>query len=102
MVDDLNSRDPLDELRVVAADVLDQFGLRIRRTGNQYCAGAPDCTDHVLKEGVIFRGMPTADRVGFVMDVSGGVLWMHDDLVNICHVEMKYPRFVVIDPDGRA
>jgi hypothetical protein len=35
MVDDLNGRDPLDELRVVAADVLDQFGLRIRRTGDR-------------------------------------------------------------------
>jgi len=100
MVDGLNRRDPLDELGVVAVDVLDQFGLRIGRTGDQYCAGGTDCTDHVLKEGVIFGGVPAADRVGSVMNVSSGMLRMHDDLVNIRRVEMKHPRFMVIDPDG--
>ena len=100
MVDGLNRRDPLDELGVVAVDVLDQFGLRIGRTGDQYCAGGTDCTDHVLKEGVIFGGVPAADRVGFVMNVSSGMLRMHDDLVNVRRVEMKHPRFMVIDPDG--
>ena len=100
MVDGLNRRDPLDELGVVAVDVLDQFGLRIGRTGDQYCAGGTDCTDHVLKEGVIFGGVPAADRVGFVMNVSSGMLRMHDDLVNIRRVEMKHPRFMVIDPNG--
>src|SRR5437879_7054079 len=100
MVDGLNRRDPLDELGVVAVDVLDQFGLRIGRTGDQYCAGGTDCTDHVLKEGVIFGGVPAADRVGFVMNVPSGMLRMHDDLVNIRRVEMKHPGFMVIDPDG--
>jgi len=100
MVDGLNRRDPLHELGIVAVDVLDQFGLGIRRTGDQYCAGGTDCTDHVLKEGVIFGGVPAADRVRFVMDVSSGMLRMHDDLVNIRRVEMKHPRFMVIDPDG--
>jgi len=100
MVDGLNRRDPLDELGVVAVDVLDQFGLRIGRTGDQYCSGGTDCTDHVLKEGMIFGGVPAADRVGFVMNVSSGMLRMHDDLVNIRRVEMKHPRFMVIDPNG--
>jgi hypothetical protein len=102
MVDGLNRRDPLDEWGVVAVDVLDQFGLGVRRTGDQYCAGAADCTDHVLKEGVIFGGMPAADRVGFVMNVSSGMFRMHDDFVNIRRVEMKHSRFMVIDPDGRV
>jgi len=44
--------------------------------------------------------VPAADRVRFVMDVSSGMLRMHDDLVNIRRVEMKHPRFMVIDPDG--
>jgi hypothetical protein len=100
MVDGLNRRDPLDKLWVVAVDMLDQFGLGIRRTGDQYCAGGADGTDHVLKEGVIFRGVSAADRVGFVMNVSSGMLRMHDDFVNIRRVEMKHPRFMVIDPDG--
>src|SRR5207302_1674708 len=100
MVDGLNRRDPLDELGVVAVDVLDQFGLRIGRTGDQYCSGGTDCTDHVLKEGMIFGGVPAADRVGFVMNVSSGMLRMHDELVNIRRVEMKHPRFMVIDPNG--
>jgi hypothetical protein len=100
MVDGLNRRDPLDELGIVAVDVLDQFGLGIRRTGDQYCAGGTDRIDHVLEEGVIFRGVPAADRVRFVMNVSSGMLRMHDDLVNIRRVEMKHPRFMVIDPDG--
>jgi hypothetical protein len=100
MVYGLNRRDPLDELGVVAVDVLDQFGLGIRRTGDQYCAGGPDCTDHVLKEGVIFGGVSAADRIGFVMNVSGGMLRMYDDLVNIRRVEMKHSRFMVINPDG--
>ena len=100
MVDGLNRRDPLHELGIVAVDVLDQLGLGIRRTGDQYCAGGTDCTDHVLKEGVILRGVPATDRVRFVMNVSSGMLRMHDDLVNIRCVEMKHPRFMVIDPDG--
>jgi hypothetical protein len=100
MVDGLNARDPLDELGVVAVNVLDQFGLGVCRTGYQYCAGGTDCTDHVLKEGMILRGVPATDRVRFVMNVSSGMLRMYDDLVNIRCVEMKYPRFMVIDPDG--
>ena len=100
MVDGLNRRDPLHELGIVAVDVLDQFGLGIRRTGDQYCAGGTDCTDHVLKEGVIFGGVPAANRVRFVTNVSSGMLRMHDDLVNIRRVEMKHPRFMVIDPNG--
>src|SRR5882762_4097977 len=100
MIDGLNARDPLDELGVVAVDVLDQFGLGVCRTGYQYCAGGTDCTDHVLKEGVILRDVPATDRVRFVMNVSSGMLRMHDDLVNIRCVEMKHPRFMVIDPDG--
>jgi hypothetical protein len=100
MVDGLNRRDPLHELGIVAVDVLDQFGLGIRRTSDQYCARGTDCTDHVLKENVIFGGVPAADRVRFVMNVSSGMLRMHDDLVNIRRVEMKHPRFMVIDPDG--
>ena len=100
MVDGLNRRDPLDELGVVAVDVLDQFGLGIRRTSDQYCARGTDCTDHVLKENVIFGGVPAADRVRFVMNVSSGMLRMHDDLVNIRRVEMKHPCFMVIDPNG--
>jgi hypothetical protein len=102
MVDGLYRRDSFDELGVVAVDVLDQFGLGIRRTGDQYCASAANCTDHVLKEGVIFGGMPAADRVSLMMNVSSGMLRMHDDLVNIRRVEMKHPRFMVIDPDGRV
>jgi hypothetical protein len=100
MIDGLNRRDPFDKLGVVAVDVLDQFGLGICRTGDQYCAGGTDCTDHILKEGVIFGGVPAADRVGFVMNVSSGMLRVHDDLVNVSRVEMKHPRFVVVDPDG--
>jgi hypothetical protein len=100
MVDGLNRRDPLDEPGIVAVDVLDQFGLGICRTGDQDCAGGTDCSDHVLKEGVIFGGVPAAERVRFVMNVSSGMLGMHDDLVNISRVEMKHPRFMVIDPDG--
>ena len=100
MVNGLNRRDPLDELGIVAVDVLDQLGLGIRRTGDQYCAGGTDCTDHVLKEGVIFGGVPAADRVGFVVNVSSGMLRMHDDLVNIRRVEVEHPRFMVIDPDS--
>jgi hypothetical protein len=102
MVDGLYRRDSLDELGIVAVDMLDQFGLGIRRTGDQYCASAANCTDHVLKEGVIFGGMPAADRVGFMMNVSSGMLWMHDNLVNIRRVEVKHPRFMVIDPDCRV
>src|SRR6202035_4019593 len=81
-------------------DVLDQLGLGIRGTGDQYCAGGTDCTDHVLKEGVIFGGVPAADRVGFVVNVSSGMLRMHDDLVNIRRVAVEHPRFMVIDPDS--
>jgi hypothetical protein len=102
MVDGLYRRDSLDELGIVAVDMLDQFGLGIRRTGDQYCASAANCTDHVLKEGVIFGGMPAADRVGLMMNVSSGMLWMHDNLVNIRRVEVKHPRFMVIDPDCRV
>jgi hypothetical protein len=32
--------------------------------------------------------------------VSSGMLRVHDDLVNVSRVEMKHPRFVVVDPDG--
>jgi hypothetical protein len=67
----------------VSVDVLDQFGLGIRRTGDQYCAGGTDRTDHVLKEGVILGSVLAADRVRIVMNVSSGMLRLHHDLVNI-------------------
>src|SRR5205823_14851485 len=98
MVDGLNRRDPLDELGVVAVDVLDRFGLRIGRTGDQYCSGGTDCTDHVLKEGMIFGGVPAADRGGLVMNVSSGMVPMQDELVKIRRCEMIPPRVMVNVP----
>ena len=55
-----------------------------------------------LQEGVILRGVPAADRVGLVVDVSGRMIRVQHEPLHVGRAEMEYARFVVIDPDDRV
>src|SRR2546429_1023968 len=57
MVDGLNRRDPLDELGVVAVDVLYQFGLRLCLARGPEFAGGAAFTRPLPKKSVSFRGV---------------------------------------------
>jgi hypothetical protein len=52
-----------------------------------------------VKNGVVFGGVPAADRIGLVMNVLGGIVRVQHQLLDIGRAEMEHPRFAMIDPD---
>ena len=99
MIDGLDAGNDLHQSRVVLADVLDQLGLGIGRSGDENRAGVGDRLSDRLQEGVIFRRMSAADGIGLVMDVSCRVVRMQHQFFDVGRAEMKYARFLMVDPN---
>jgi hypothetical protein len=99
MIDRFDADNPVDEFRIMAMDVLDQFGLRVRRTRDEDELGVFYGFDGVVQEFLIFGRMSAADRIGLVMDMPRGIVRFDDDPIGLKPVEMEDARFAVIDPD---
>jgi hypothetical protein len=99
MVDRFDGCDSQRQIRTVLSDVLAQFRLCVGRAGDQDHASIGYRLGHSLEKVVIFGGMPTADAVGFVMQVLGWMLRMDDKLVGVRCIKMEDTRFVMIDPN---
>ena len=99
MVDRLHRRDDADQLRIVVVDVLDEFGLGVRRAGDENRAGVSDGLRNAMKKILILRGVPAADGIRLVMDMPSRVVGMQHELVDSRQPEMEYARLAVIDPD---
>jgi hypothetical protein len=102
MIDGFHAGDDVHQLRIVAVNVFDQFGLCIGWTGNENCTGIGHGLHDRVKERVIFRGVSASDRVRLVMDVPGRMIRVQDDPIDVRRAEMEYPRLVVIDPNNRV
>jgi hypothetical protein len=99
MIDSFNSGNDLHPTRVVLVNVLDQFGFRVGRTGDENCTGICHGLDDSLEIMVVFRGMSAADAIGLVMDVLRRMLRMHDKTLDVRQAEMENAGFPVIDLD---
>jgi len=84
---------------LVLVNVLDQFGLGVRRAGDENGIGLGERFRDGMKVLMIRGSVSAADRIGLVMDVLGRMLWMDDEPLDIGRTEMKYARLPVIDPD---
>jgi hypothetical protein len=83
----------------MAMNVLHELGLCIGRTRDENGARVRDRFGDRLKESVILRRMPAADAVRLVVDMSGWMLGVENQLVDIRRANMKDARFMMIDPD---
>ena len=55
-----------------------------------------------LQEGVILRGVPAADGICLVVDVSGRIIRVQHEPFHLGRAEMEHARLTVIDPDDRV
>ena len=101
MIERLDAHDFRVQRRGMSFDVLDELRLGIRRSGDQDSASVGDGFGHVLEKGMIFRCVTTADAVGLVVNMSGRVVRMQYEMIDLERIEMKYASFVVIDPNDR-
>ena len=83
----------------MAVNVLHELGLRIGRACDEDGARVRDRISDCLKESVILRGVSAADAVRLVVDMSGWMLGVENQLIDIRRAKMKYARFMMIDPD---
>ena len=76
MIDGLNSGDDVDQPGIMVVDMFQEFVLGIRRTGNKSSTRMFYRLGNAMKKRLILRGVPAADGIGFVMDMSGRVIGM--------------------------
>jgi hypothetical protein len=101
MIETFNTGDLGHQRWMVTGDVLDQLRLGLGRAGDEHRAGVGNGLRDLRKVAGIDSRMTTADRVGRVMDLTLGILWVNDETIGVGAVEVKYPGFQVVDPDDR-
>lgn len=80
-------------------DMLDQLGLGVGGAGNQKCARSCYRFHDGLKVVLIILRMSTPDRVGFMVDMLGWMVWMQHRSIDIRRAQMENSGFAVIDPN---
>ena len=73
--------------------------LCVGRAGDEDRARIRDRLRDRVQKGVVFGGVPAADRIGLVMNVFGGIVRVQHELLDIGRAEMEHPRFAMIDPE---
>jgi hypothetical protein len=101
MIKRLDRRYARHELRVLVFDMLRKLMLGVRWPGDQNLAGSRQGSNNFMEECLILRGVTAADGVRLMVDVPRRMLRMHHNPIGLIHVEVKYTRFVVINPDNR-
>jgi hypothetical protein len=99
MIDRFHSGDDVHQLGVMMMNVFDQFCLCIGWTRDENSTSVRNRLSDCVEIVMIFRGVPAANGVRLVMDVSGRVVRVQDKSFNICWAEMEHTRFVVINPN---
>jgi hypothetical protein len=99
MIDSFDSRNNIHELWIMMVNVLHEFGLGICGAGDEDGTCVCNRFSDRLEEGVILRSMSAADGVRLMMDMSGGIMWVENQLVDVRPIEMKYASFMMIYPD---
>jgi hypothetical protein len=102
MIDGFDANDTLGQLRIMDANMFDQLGLCVGRSGDETSA----CVGNGFGDGVeivVIRGDVSApDRVRLVMNMFGRMIRAQNEPFDIRSVEMEHTRFTVIDPDHRV
>jgi len=101
MIDGLHRRNGVHQIRLMAVDVLHELGLRIGRACDEDRARLCDRLGDRVKESVILSGVSAADAVRLVVDMSGWMLGVKDQLVDFRRTKIKHARLMMIDPDHR-
>jgi len=52
-----------------------------------------------MKKILVLRGVPTAHRICFVMDMPSRILRMQNQPINFRSTKVEHAGFMVIDPD---
>jgi hypothetical protein len=99
MVDCLDPNNLPTQYRHVALDMLYELCLRIGGPRYEHGTGIGDSLYHALKEILIRRYLTTANAVGLVMNMARRIVGVQHKSIDLRNVEMKYARFMVIDPD---
>jgi hypothetical protein len=100
MVDSLDPGDDFSQCGIVQANVIDEFGFCICRSGNEDGTGVCNRFGHGLKIVVIRGCVAAADRVCLVMNVLGRMVGMQDQSFDIRRIEMEHAGFTMINPDN--
>ncbi|MFZ0654190.1 MAG: hypothetical protein WCC54_20185 [Pseudolabrys sp.] len=84
---------------IMLMNVLDQLGLGVGWSGNQNRARSCYRFHDGLKVILIFLRMSTPNRVGFMVDVLGWMVWMQHRSLDIRRGQMENAGFAVVDPN---
>ncbi|MEA3189140.1 MAG: hypothetical protein QOD99_2970 [Chthoniobacter sp.] len=87
MVNRFYSGDDFRQRGVMKVNVPDQFSLCIRWSGDENRSGFCNRFGDRLKIAVVRRCVPAPDRVCFVMDVSGRIIRVQNELFNVGRAE---------------
>ena len=101
VVGSFDRNDAIADFRVLFAEIFGEFCLGAGRSNDQDCAGKADGVHHLREKLLVGRGMPAADRVGLVVKVFRGHVWMHNDFVFAGQADMEYLGLRMVDPDDR-
>ena len=99
MIDRFYPNHCLHHLWIMLMDMLDQLGLGVGGSGNQKCARSCYRFHDGLKVVLIILRMSTPDRVGFMVDVLGWMVWMQHRSIDIRRAQMENSGFAVINPN---
>jgi len=99
MIDRFHSRDDLHQLWIVLVNVLDQFGLRVCRSGNENRSSVCNRFHDGVKVVVILCGISASDGIGFMMKVSCRMIRMQNESFHVRRAEMENAGFAMINPD---
>jgi len=99
MIECLDRRNTLQQLRRVALDVLEQLVLGVRRAPDQDRACGANSVHHRLKESLVLGTVAAADRIGLVMDMPCRPSRVYHRALDVIGIEMEHASLVVIDPN---
>jgi hypothetical protein len=102
MVDRFYSGNGFRQLGIMEPNMLGQFFLCIRGSGDENGARVCDRLGDGLEIVMIHRDMPAADGIRLVMDVFGRMIWMQNESLYLSRIEVKHARFAVINPNDRV
>ena len=94
--------DALADLRVLLPEKFGQLGFGAGRADDQDFAGVAQGTRQLREKFLVGSGVAAADRIGLVMKVSRGKMWMQGDLVVAGQAEVEDPGLAMVDPDDRV
>jgi hypothetical protein len=99
MIGRLDGDDPLADCGMLLAQVFGQLGLGAGRPDNQDLAGIAECTCNVLEEMRVRAGVPAADCVGLVTQMTRWQMRMQRNFIIAGQADMEKLGLMMVEPD---